>query len=153
MTYKTLLGYTSFDALPQTLFANSGILRLMGFNAFQIRTGFNQKGVIRPFDPETLSEFFQRFTQTTYLRWSADLVRLWRRRKLLSGTFLFDCISFTTKSDRYEKISQNRSARARCSAKATRWPVGRISCPITICLSWRRWSFRSVWLTWCAARS
>ena len=108
MTYKTLLGYTSFDALPQTLFANSGILRLMGFNAAQIRTGFNQKGVIRPFDPETLSEFFQRFTQTTYLRWSADLVRLWRRRKLLSGTFLLDCISITTKSDRYEKMGRDK---------------------------------------------
>jgi hypothetical protein len=106
MTYKTLLGYDSFDALPKTLFANSGILRLLGFTAAQIRHGFNQKGVVRPFDPETLSEFFQRFTQTTYLRWYADLVPIWRRRKLLSGTFLLDCIYITTKSDHYEKMGR-----------------------------------------------
>ncbi len=106
MTYKTLLGYASFDALPQTLFANTGILRLLGFTAAQIKNGFNQKGAIRPFDPETLSEFFQSFTQTTYLRWYADLVRLWRRRKLLSGTFLLDCIYITTKSDQYEKMGR-----------------------------------------------
>ena len=92
MTYKTLLGYVSFDSLPKTLFASSAVLRLMGFSAAQIKNGFNQKGAIRPFDPETLSEFFQRFTQTTYLRWYADVVRLWRHRKLLSGSFLLDCI-------------------------------------------------------------
>jgi hypothetical protein len=80
MTYKTLLGFVSFDLLPQTLFANSGVLRLMGFSAAQIKNGFNQKGLSRPFDPETLSEFFQHFTHTTYLRWYADVVVLRRRR-------------------------------------------------------------------------
>jgi hypothetical protein len=108
MTYKTLLGYVSFDSLPKTLFANSAVLRLMGFTAAQIKNGFNQKGVIRPFDPETLSEFFQHFGQTTYLRWYADVVRLWRRRKLLSGTFLLDCIYITTESDHYEKMGRER---------------------------------------------
>ena len=106
MTYKTLFGYNSFDALPQTLFASSALLRLMGFNAVQIKNGFNQKGSIRPFDPETLSEFFQRFTQAHFLSWYTDLVILWRRRKLLSGTFLMDCIYITTKSDHYEKIGR-----------------------------------------------
>jgi hypothetical protein len=101
MTYKTLLGYGSFDALPKTLFASSALLRLMGFNAAQIKQGFNQKGIVRPFDPETMSEFFQSFTQTTYLRWYADVVRLWRHRALLSGTFLLDCIYITTDSDHY----------------------------------------------------
>jgi hypothetical protein len=108
MTYKTLLGYVSFDSLPKTLFASSAVLRLMGFSAAQIKNGFNQKGAIRPFDPETLSEFFQRFTQTTYLRWYADVVRLWRHRKLLSGSFLLDCIYITTASDHYEKIGRER---------------------------------------------
>ena len=37
MTYKTLFGYNSFDALPPTLFASSALLRLMGFNAVQIK--------------------------------------------------------------------------------------------------------------------
>jgi len=108
MTYKTLLGYGSFDSLPETLFGSSVLLRFMGFTAAQIKDGFNQKGTTRPFDPETLSEFFQRFTQTTYLRWYAHVVRLLRRRKLLSGTFLMDCIYITTKSDHYEKIGREK---------------------------------------------
>lgn len=106
MTYKTLLGYDSFDILPKTLFASTAILYLMGFNAVQMRNGFNQKGTTRPFDPETLSEFFQGRPQTHYLRWYTDLVVLWRRRKLLTATFLMDCIEITVQSDLYEKIGR-----------------------------------------------
>jgi hypothetical protein len=43
MTYKTLLGYDSFNILPQTLFASVAILQLLGFNAKQIREGFYKK--------------------------------------------------------------------------------------------------------------
>jgi hypothetical protein len=113
MTYKTLLGYGSFDALPQTLFRSSALLRLLGFTAAQIKDGFNQKGTVRPFDPETMSEFFQPFTQTTYLRWYADVVRLWRRRKLLTGTFLLDCIYITTQSEHYEKMGRDADDQGR----------------------------------------
>ena len=76
MTYKTLLGYDSFNILPQTLFASIAILYLMGFNALQIRNGFNQKGKTHPFDPEALSEFLQGHTQRHYLRWYTNLVLL-----------------------------------------------------------------------------
>ena len=107
LTYKTLLGYNSFDSLPKTLFASSALLRLMGFTAAQIKNGFNQKGSIRPFDPETMSEFFQPFTQTTYLRWYGDVIRLLRRRNLLSGSFVLDCIYISTQSDHYEKMGRD----------------------------------------------
>jgi hypothetical protein len=106
MTYKTLLGYDSFNILPQTLFASIAILYLMGFNALQIRNGFNQKGKTHPFDPEALSEFLQGHTQRHYLRWYTNLVLLFRRRKFLSGTFLLDCIAITVESDLYEKIGR-----------------------------------------------
>jgi hypothetical protein len=108
MTFKTLLGYDSFNILPTTLFRSAALLRLMGFNAMQIKQGFNRKGTIRPFDPDTLSQFLQSRTQTHYLRWHADVVTLWRRRKLLTGTFLMDCIYSTVESDRYEKIGRER---------------------------------------------
>ena len=106
MTFKTLLGYDSFNVLPTTLFRSTALLRLMGFNAMQIKEGFNQKGTVRPFDPDTLSQFLQSRTQTHYLRWHTDVVSLWRRRKLLTGTFLMDCIYIGVESDRYEKIGR-----------------------------------------------
>ena len=108
MTFKTLLGYDSFNMLPQTMFRSTALLRLMGFNAVQIKEGFNQKGHTRPFDPDTLSQFLQTRTQAHYLRWLTDVVTLWRRRRLLTGTFLMDCIYITVDSDRYEKMGQER---------------------------------------------
>jgi Transposase DDE domain len=106
MTFKTLLGYDSFNILPKTLFRSAALLRLMGFNAIQITQGFNQKGTVCPFDPDTLSQFLQSRTQTHYLRWLTDEVSLLRRRKLLTGTFLLDCIDITVESDRYEKMGR-----------------------------------------------
>ena len=106
MTFKTLLGYDSFNILPVTLFRSAALLRLIGFNAIQIKDGFNQKGTIRPFDPDTLSQFLQTRTQTHYLRWLTDVVGLCRRRHLLTGTFLLDCIYITVKSDNYEKMGR-----------------------------------------------
>lgn len=108
MTFKTLLGYDSFNILPVTLFRSAALLRLMGFNAIQIKQGFNQKGTVRPFDPDTLSQFLQTRTQTHYLLWLTDLVSLLRRRHLLTGTFLLDCIYITVKSDHYEKMGRER---------------------------------------------
>lgn len=108
MTFKTLLGYDSFNVLPTTLFRSASLLRLMGFNAIQIKDGFNQKGHICPFDPDTLSQFLQTRTQTHYLRWLTDVVGQWRRHRLLSGTFLMDCIYITPKSDHYQKMGWER---------------------------------------------
>lgn len=108
MTFKTLLGYDSFNVLPTTLFRSAAILRLMGFTAVQIKDGFNRKGHISPFDPDTLSQFLQTRTQTHYLRWLSDVVGQWRRHKLLSGTFLMDCIYICPESDRYEKMGWER---------------------------------------------
>ena len=108
MTFKTLLGYDSFNVLPTTLFRSAAILRLMGFNALQIKDGFNQKGHVCPFDPDTLSQFLQTRTQTHYLRWLTDVVGQWRLHRLLSGRFLMDCIYITPESDRYEKMGWER---------------------------------------------
>jgi len=106
MTFKTLLGYDSFNSLPTTLFRSAALLRLMGFNAVQISEGFNQKGTVRPFDPDTLSQFLQSRTQTHYLYWLTDVVTLLRRRKLLTQTALLDCITITVDSEHYEKIGR-----------------------------------------------
>ena len=106
MIFKTLLGYDSFNILPKTLFRSPAVLRLMGFNAIQIKEGFNQKGTVCPFDPDTLSQFLQSRTQTHYLLWLTDEINLLRRRKLLTGTFLLDCIDSTVESDRYEKMGR-----------------------------------------------
>jgi hypothetical protein len=111
MTFKTLLGYDSFNILPTTLFRSAALLRLMGFTAIQIKDGFNQKGTIRPFDPDTLSQFLQTRTQTHYLLWLTDVVSLLRRRKLLTDTCLLDCIYMTVPSDQYEKMGVERDSK------------------------------------------
>lgn len=49
---KQACGIASMNALPQVLFSNEGAMRLLGFNAYQIRNGVCQRGQWRRQDPD-----------------------------------------------------------------------------------------------------
>lgn len=49
---KQACGIESMNALPEVLFSNEGAMRLLGFNAYQIRNGVCQRGQWRRQDPD-----------------------------------------------------------------------------------------------------
>lgn len=81
MLYRPLFRISRLAQIGDTLFRSPYILRLLGFNARQIQTGFYEGDGEKPFDPEALGEFFALTTDEEFfahqIEWLKGLLRAW----------------------------------------------------------------------------
>ena len=99
LVYRPLFQLPRLADIGDTLFRSPSILRLLGFNARQIEAGFYASQGQKPFDVESISEFFIPATSEDFfsfqLRWLEAIRRAWPQ-VFAAGLWVMDSVHFST---------------------------------------------------------
>ena len=98
LVYRPLFHLPNLAAIGDTLFRSPYILRLLGFNARQIEEGFYATEGQKPFDVESIAEFFALASDedfyTYQLQWLETIQRAWPE-VFAYGLWVLDSVSFS----------------------------------------------------------
>jgi len=99
LLYRPLFQLPRLADIGDTLFRSPYILRLLGFNARQMDVGFYAGEGQKPFDVESIGEFFAQATTedflTLQLRWLEAIYRAWPL-VFAKGLWVMDSVHFST---------------------------------------------------------